>query len=157
MAKAGDPFGVKAKLTVGRETYTYFSLYKLADQRNEDLSRMPVSIKVLLEAVLRQIDGRTVLEQDVLHLLSWDNPQNQHEITHQEATAPFARLGEMKVCSEPLDWNRTHAILMRCVTWLRVARAPRVDAGRPSMRVFIHLRLQAKNTQEPLGSPERLP
>jgi aconitate hydratase len=36
-----------------------------------NVSRLPFSVKVLLEAVLRQVDGRRVMEQDVETLLAW--------------------------------------------------------------------------------------
>ena len=53
-----------------------YSLNKLqAAGGISDLSRLPYSIKVLLEAVLRECDGNEVTEEDVLNLANWHAKQ----------------------------------------------------------------------------------
>ena len=48
-----DSFKSKSTLTVGDKTYTYYSLAKAAENGLGDISRLPASLKVLLENMLR--------------------------------------------------------------------------------------------------------
>ena len=65
-----DPFGARAQLK-GTE-YSFYRLDKL--RRMADIDRLPFSIKVLLEAVLRTADGYEVMTDDVERLARW-SPQ----------------------------------------------------------------------------------
>ncbi|GBE26160.1 aconitate hydratase [bacterium BMS3Bbin03] len=67
-----NSFGAKAALKVGAQSYTYFSLEKLEKDGLVNLSRKPFSIRVLLENVLRNEDGRLVTEDDVKKLIAYD-------------------------------------------------------------------------------------
>ncbi|SFC65607.1 aconitate hydratase AcnA [Pragia fontium] len=58
------------KLTVDRQDYYYYSLPKAAT-RLGDIQRLPKSLKVLLENLLRFIDGDTVQESDLAALVDW--------------------------------------------------------------------------------------
>lgn len=63
-----NALGARAKFNTGRgEAY----LYRL-DKLEKDVSRLPFSIKVLLEAVLREADGYIVTEADVYKLMNWN-------------------------------------------------------------------------------------
>src|SRR5690606_38557640 len=62
---AHDPFRATATLQVGGRTFTYSRLGALQDQGVADLARLPYSIRVLLEAALRTLDGFLVEEKDV--------------------------------------------------------------------------------------------
>ncbi|MCX7670286.1 MAG: aconitate hydratase AcnA, partial [Anaerolineae bacterium] len=67
-----DPFGARALLPgAGRPIY-YYRLAALEEAGVGPISRLPFSIKVLLEAVLRQVDGFSVTEEDVRRLANWD-------------------------------------------------------------------------------------
>ncbi len=66
-----DSFGTKSQITVGDKTYTYFSLAKL-QATHADVARLPFSLKVLLENLLRYEDGRTVTKDDIEALAKWD-------------------------------------------------------------------------------------
>jgi aconitate hydratase len=70
-----DPFGVAAELTGTKQRY--FSLPELGLRTGADLNHMPLSLKILLESVLRNIDGRLVTGQDVHSLLSWEKASSQ--------------------------------------------------------------------------------
>ncbi len=71
--KALDSFGARGELELaGGEKATYFRLAKLADDGLADVARLPLSIKVLLEALLRQENGREVTRADVQKLCSYD-------------------------------------------------------------------------------------
>ncbi|MDS0256157.1 aconitate hydratase AcnA [Thermoplasmatales archaeon AK] len=63
-----------SKLKVEGTDYYYYSLMELAKE-GYNLQRLPVSIRILLESLIRNIDGKSVHEADVERLLNW-NPQN---------------------------------------------------------------------------------
>ncbi len=67
MSKQNDHFGARAKLP-GTDVY-YYQLDKLT--QFGDISRLPFSIKVLLEALLRSCDGYEVMPEDVTKLAGW--------------------------------------------------------------------------------------
>ncbi len=62
-------------LSVGDKTYKIYSLAKLEERYGVSISRLPFSIRILLENVLRNFDGKTVTEQHVESLANWD-PSN---------------------------------------------------------------------------------
>lgn len=71
MSVNNDPFSVRQAFRSG----VMFSLPALEAQGLGRLSRLPVSIRVVLESVLRNCDGKRVLEEDVRALAAYD-PQN---------------------------------------------------------------------------------
>jgi aconitate hydratase len=64
-------FGALASLSVDGRTYQYYRLGALADH-GLDVSRLPFSLKVLLENLLRFEDGSTVTADDVRALAKWE-------------------------------------------------------------------------------------
>ena len=64
-----DTFGAKQTLAVDGKDYTYFSLPQAAKALG-DISRLPYSLKVLLENLLRHEDGQTVRAKDMKALAS---------------------------------------------------------------------------------------
>lgn len=80
-----NSFNAKQTLTVGDHTYQYFSL-KEAAKTLGDLSRLPFSLKVLLENLLRFEDGRTVKADDIRAIAAQLNPGSQsQEIAYRPA------------------------------------------------------------------------
>lgn len=65
-------FDAKQHLNVGQQSYTYYRLQAIQDKGIADISRLPFSIKILLEAVLRQYDGRVITEEHVRQLANWN-------------------------------------------------------------------------------------
>jgi aconitate hydratase len=65
-----NSFGARADLTVGGQTYEIFRLDSLADRF--DVSRLPYSLKVLLENLLRNEDGVSVTAADIEAMAGWD-------------------------------------------------------------------------------------
>ena len=63
----GNSFNTKSTLKVGEDTY---QIYRLADL--EGANRLPFSLKILLENLLRHEDGRTVTADDIQALLNWN-------------------------------------------------------------------------------------
>ena len=73
-----DSYGAKTTLDVAGKTYTTWRLGAL-DARFPTASRLPFSLKVLLENLLRFEDGTSVKAQDVATLASWD-PRAHREV-----------------------------------------------------------------------------
>ena len=69
-ATAKDSLNTRSTLTVGSKTYSYFSLPKAAETLG-DISRLPFSMKVLLENLLRFEDGETVTGRDLEAMAEW--------------------------------------------------------------------------------------
>jgi len=65
-----DTLKTRQTLTVGGKDYDYFSL-KAAEKTLGDLTRLPYSLKVLLENLLRFEDGRSVTTDDVKACGAW--------------------------------------------------------------------------------------
>jgi aconitate hydratase len=65
-----DTLKTRRPLTVGDRTYDYFDLAAAAGAIG-DISRLPFTIKVLLENLLRFEDGRTVTVDDIKALAAW--------------------------------------------------------------------------------------
>jgi aconitate hydratase len=69
-----DTLKARATLNAGGKSYDYFSLAKAAEAYG-DISRLPFSMKVLLENMLRFEDGVTVTTDDVKAIIDWQqNP-----------------------------------------------------------------------------------
>ena len=82
-----DSFNSKRTLTVGDKTYAYYSLPAAAENGLGDVSRLPASLKVLLENMLRFEDGKTVTKDDIIAFKNWlDNTGSEsHEIAYRPA------------------------------------------------------------------------
>ena len=82
-----DSFKSKQTMTVGGKTYTYYSLQAAAANGLGDVSRLPASLKVLLENLLRFEDGVTVTSADIKAMAAWLNDKGaaQHEIAYRPA------------------------------------------------------------------------
>ncbi|MGC1440930.1 MAG: aconitate hydratase AcnA [Burkholderiaceae bacterium] len=79
-----DSFKSRATLTVDNQDYEIFRLDALADRF--DLSRLPFSLKILLENLLRHEDGTTVTKDDIESLAGWDpTVQSDQEIAFTPA------------------------------------------------------------------------
>ncbi len=63
---------MRSELTVGGKKLHYFSLEKFAKASGLDVGRLPYSLRILLENLLRLEDGKAVTKDDVLALAKWD-------------------------------------------------------------------------------------
>ncbi len=66
-------FGARSVLTTHYGSYNYFSLGRLEQDGLVEISRLPFSIRVMLEAVLRQCNEREITRQDVINLAGWNS------------------------------------------------------------------------------------
>ena len=65
-----DSLKTQRTLAVGNRNYEYFSL-PVAEQKLGDISRLPISLKILLENVLRFEDGRAYAVEDAQAISRW--------------------------------------------------------------------------------------
>jgi aconitate hydratase len=66
-----DSFKCARTLKVGTKTYLYYSLPVAEKNGLKGISRLPFSMKVLLENLLRNEDGRAVTKDDILGFAQW--------------------------------------------------------------------------------------
>jgi len=85
MAPSHDSYGAGATLDAGGRSYTYYSLPYL-EGRLGGVARLPFSLRILLENLVRNEDGVTVTQEDIATLAGWD-PKNvgENEIAFRPA------------------------------------------------------------------------
>ncbi len=66
-----DSFKCRKTLTAGGKTYTYYSLPEAEKNGLKGISRLPFSMMVILENLLRHEDGRTVTKTDIENVAAW--------------------------------------------------------------------------------------
>jgi aconitate hydratase A / 2-methylisocitrate dehydratase len=80
-----NSFSSKAVLTSGNRSYTFYRLPALTD-RGFNLSRLPFSLKILLENLLRREDAKNVTAADIEFLANWDaKAEPSREIAYMPA------------------------------------------------------------------------
>lgn len=80
-----NSFGALKSLDVASEHYQIFSL-KNAESQLGDLSKLPKSLKVLLENLLRFEDNKTVKKEDIQAIVDWQKTKkSDHEIQYRPA------------------------------------------------------------------------
>ncbi|GMV25061.1 MAG: aconitate hydratase [Phycisphaerae bacterium] len=67
-----NPFNSRSTLKTAHGTYTYFALDALSKAGIGHVNKLPYSIKVLLEAMLRNVDGFIVTQDDVAGMANWN-------------------------------------------------------------------------------------
>ena len=77
MSAALDSFSCKRTLTVGDAQYTYFDLVEAEKNGLAGISKLPFSMKVLVENLLRNEDGRTVTKANIEAVAGWLNDKGQ--------------------------------------------------------------------------------
>lgn len=87
MPKSLDSFNCRSVLIVDGKEYVYFSLPKAEANGLKGVSRLPYSMKVLLENLLRFEDGQSVTKQHILAVAEWLNNKGltETEIAYRPA------------------------------------------------------------------------
>jgi aconitate hydratase len=81
-----DSFKCRKTLKVGGKTYVYYSLPAAEKNGLKGISKLPFSMKVLLENLLRHEDGRTVKKQDIVAVSKWLKTRKlEHEVAFRPA------------------------------------------------------------------------
>ena len=85
MAGKSNSFSAKKDLSVKNSTYKIFHLPTL-EKKGFNVSKLPFSIRILLENLLRNEDGRVVAASDIETLLKWDGKHlSEKEIAYMPA------------------------------------------------------------------------
>ncbi|MCP3056625.1 aconitate hydratase AcnA [Aurantimonas marianensis] len=87
MSHASDSFKCRKTLSVAGKDYVYYDLKEAEKNGLTGASRLPFSMKVLLENLLRNEDGRTVTADDIRAVANWteDKGKAGHEIAYRPA------------------------------------------------------------------------
>ncbi|HEV7180232.1 MAG TPA: aconitate hydratase AcnA [Candidatus Baltobacteraceae bacterium] len=88
MNQHANSFNATGTLTVGDRSYTYYRLDALEKAGFTKLARLPYSLKILLENLLRFEDGRSVTKSDIEALARW----NAHSVGEKEIAFRPARV-----------------------------------------------------------------
>ncbi|MFC0299641.1 aconitate hydratase AcnA [Virgibacillus soli] len=72
-----NAFQAKKKFELNGKTYNYYHLKTLEEAGAGSISRLPFSIRVLLESLLRQHDGRVIKDEHVNGLLQWGTKEGE--------------------------------------------------------------------------------
>ncbi len=87
VAKSLDSFHCRSTLDVGGKEYIYFSLPEAEKNGLSGISKLPYSMKVVLENLLRNEDGRSVTKADIEAIAAWltNKGQVEAEIAYRPA------------------------------------------------------------------------
>lgn len=82
-----NSFNSRRSLTAGGKTYTYYSLEAASSNGLGNVDKLPASLKILLENMLRFEDGKSVTKDDIVAFRNWiDNSGSlAHEIAYRPA------------------------------------------------------------------------
>ncbi|WP_419883986.1 aconitate hydratase AcnA [Peribacillus sp. B-H-3] len=72
-----DIFQARSSFDLNGKRYNFYNLNALEKAGAGKVSRLPYSIKVLLEAVLRQVDGRVITKEHVENLAKWGTSEQK--------------------------------------------------------------------------------
>ncbi|TVY10176.1 aconitate hydratase AcnA [Paenibacillus cremeus] len=74
-----DTYSVRKQLNVSGKSYNYYSLPAFEAQGNGTISNLPFSIKVLLEAAIRQFDGKAITGDHVKQIANWASERDANK------------------------------------------------------------------------------
>jgi aconitate hydratase len=74
-----DTLNTLKKFKIGKKQAYFYSLPALGEELGVDVSRLPVSIRIVLESVMRNCDGKKVTETHIRELAGW-KPQSKREL-----------------------------------------------------------------------------
>ena len=75
-----NSFNTKTKITCNKNEYTIFDISKIPG-----VDKLPYSIKILLENLVRNEDDTTVTKDDIKSIIDWQNHAGQKEIAYRPA------------------------------------------------------------------------
>jgi aconitate hydratase A / 2-methylisocitrate dehydratase len=82
---ATNSFGTHDKLNVGAQSFDIHRLEHLERQSSESMARLPFSLRILLENLLRNEDARFVHKEDIQALANWTPKAAEKEIAYMPA------------------------------------------------------------------------
>ena len=90
-----DSFKCRKTLTVGAKAYEIYSLKAAERNGLAGVSQLPFSLKIVLENLLRNEDGRTVRKEDIEAVAAWIGNRGKKE--HEIAFRPAREIGRAHV------------------------------------------------------------
>jgi len=75
MEKILNSYGVRQEITIAKQKYIIYCLKLLQKQGIGDIERLPFSLRILIESLCRNEDGREITHDDIFNLIHW----NAHE------------------------------------------------------------------------------
>ncbi|MGM8365048.1 aconitate hydratase AcnA [Virgibacillus sp. W0181] len=72
-----NSFRIKESFDLNGKTYNYYNLKGIEDAKLGNVSRLPFSIRVLLESVIRQYDGTVIKDEHVKGLAKWGTKEGE--------------------------------------------------------------------------------
>jgi aconitate hydratase len=104
---SNDAFKTLAKFDLGNgKQGSYYSLPALEKAGVGPISKLPVSIRIVLESVLRNCDGKRVREEDVKLLANW----NAKAPAQVEIPFVVARVVLQDFTGVPLSWTSRRCV-----------------------------------------------
>ncbi|HYD88455.1 MAG TPA: aconitate hydratase AcnA [Vitreimonas sp.] len=84
---SANSFNARSTLSVGGKTYAYYDLGKASQNGLGDIAKLPMSLKVLLENLIRTEDGVAVKKADIVAMTAWllNKGKNEVEIAFSPA------------------------------------------------------------------------
>ena len=81
-----NSFNSQHTLRTKHHEYVYYDLNRASEHGAGEISRLPFSLKVLLENLLRHEDGTTVISDDITRVANWSQQKSEdHEIAYRPA------------------------------------------------------------------------
>ena len=74
-----NSFNTKSEIECGNKKYTIFDISKISG-----VEKLPYSIKILLENLVRNEDDMTVTEEDIKAIIDWHKHAGQKEIAYRQ-------------------------------------------------------------------------
>jgi len=152
---ANNSFGARASLECGGKNYSIYRLDAL-EKRGFALGRLPVSIKVLIENLLRREDGVVVTTEQIEALAKWNGKPSDREISFMPARVLLqdltgvpvvADLAVMRDAIARLGGNPKKINPLKPVD-LVIDHSVQVDAFGSSQAFAINSRLEFERNQE---------
>jgi aconitate hydratase len=81
---AKDPYQIKKLLNTKNGNFTYYSLPEL-EKQGHDISKLPFSIRILLENALRNFDDFAITKENIETLLNWQPTGSDKDIPFKPA------------------------------------------------------------------------
>jgi aconitate hydratase len=85
MNNSNNSFNTLGTLSVGDKQFTYFAINGGELASYKEIARLPVTIKILLENMLRNEDGLSCSRDDVKALVASGGNSSEHEIAYHPA------------------------------------------------------------------------
>ena len=79
--KNQDSFKSRKFFHIGKKKYLYYSLKEAQKNGLKNINRLPFSLRILLENLLRNEDGNAVKKKDIISINSWIKNRKSKKVT----------------------------------------------------------------------------